>query len=350
MKVLLRADASPMQGTGHVMRCLTLSEELNRRDHNVILMTNYSEVDWLEQAIVGSNTEVIRTRQHELPIDECLALAPDVVVTDSYEIPASDISLLALKVPVLSIVDGDARGIVATDYLDHNLGAELQPWPDEVSGKLLAGSEFALIRDAVLERKRKHPWVFQKSLPHIVAVMGGSDPTGTIIEVSQVLNKLEGRCTATVVVSDQWHKQVQELLGPLYGFEIISPTPELPRILASADIAISASGTSAWELCSLGIPSLLIAVVENQSESLQRIVDGKLVLGIDLTQGGIPNFASDVEKMVIRLIEENELRKQISLKCLKHFDGLGKVRVVDILEKVSTNKSKSFEALHEHPA
>ena len=80
------------------------------------------------------------------------------------------------------------------------------------------------------------------------------------------------------------------------------------------------------------------------------MVKRKLVLGLDLTRGGISDFTFEVEKMVIRLIEENELRKQISLECLKHFDGLGKVRVVDILEKVSTNKSKSFEALHEHPA
>lgn len=337
MKVLLRADASPVQGTGHVMRCLTLSEELIRRGHEVVLMTNFSGIEWLEEVINASNTEVVRIHQHDLPINECLELAPDVVITDSYEIPASDISLLAKKVPVLSIVDGDARGIVATEYLDHNLGAELQPWPDEVSGKLLAGSEFALIRDAVLERKRKHPWLFQKSLPHVVAVMGGSDPTGTIVEVSQALNKLEGRCTATVVVSDQWHKQVQELLGSLDNYEIISPTTELPQVLASADIAISASGTSAWELCSLGIPSLLIAVVENQSESLQRIVDSKLVLGIDLTRGGITNFTSDVETMVLSLIDNNELREQLSIECAMHFDGLGKVRVVDLLEKITTN-------------
>ena len=337
MKVLLRADASPVQGTGHVMRCLTLSEELFRRGHNVVLMTNYSEVDWLEQVIVDSNVDVIRTPQHELSIDRCLALSPDVVITDSYEIPALDISLLAQKVPVFSIIDGDARGIVASEYLDHNLGAELQPWPDEVSEKLLAGSKFALIRDAVLERKRKQPWIFQKSLPHVVAVMGGSDPTGTIVEVSRALNKLEGKCTATLVVSGQWSKQVQNLLGALDGFEIISPTSELPRILATADIAISASGTSSWELCSLGIPSLLIAVVENQSESLQRIVDSKLVLGIDLTRGGIQDFTSEVETMVLRLIENNELREKLSLECAKHFDGLGKVRIVDILEKISTN-------------
>ncbi|MDH6423817.1 spore coat polysaccharide biosynthesis predicted glycosyltransferase SpsG [Aurantimicrobium minutum] len=339
MKVLLRADASPVQGTGHVMRCLTLSEELLRRGHEVVLLTNFSEVEWLEQVIGKSNTEVLRVRQHELPIDVCISLAPDVVVTDSYEIEAETISLLARKIPVLSIVDGDTRGIVATGYLDHNLGAELEPWPDETSGRLLAGSKFALIRDAVLVRKRKQPWVFQGAVPHIVAVMGGSDPTGTIIDVSQALKSFQGRCTATVVASQQWFEQVQALLGKLDGFEIISPTTELPKVLASADIAISAAGTSAWELCSLGIPSLLIAVVENQSQSLQRMIENKLVLGIDLTRGGNQNFTTQVETMVLSLIEDNELRERLSRESTIYFDGLGKVRVINYLEKIINNET-----------
>lgn len=334
MNVLLRADASPVQGTGHVMRCITLSEELIRRGHQVFLMTNTSEVEWLEKVIQASHVAVIHVRQHDLQVEECLALSPDLVVVDSYEISAEEISQLALKVPVLAIVDGDARGIVATEYLDHNLGAELEKWPDDVSRKLLAGSNFALIREAVLEQKRESPWVIQGKLPHLVAVMGGSDPTGTIVLVSQALARLRGTCTATVVVSDKWHEVVQEIFVDQQGIEIISPTVELPRVLASADIAISASGTSAWELCSLAIPSILIAVVENQSESLQRMIEHNLVLGIDVTRGGTIDVTTEVETMVSRLIENDGLREQLSRECAKYFDGSGKARVVDVLEEI----------------
>ncbi len=334
MKVLLRADASPVQGTGHVMRCLTLSEELTRRGHQVLLMTNTSEVEWLERVIQDSHVAAMRVTQHDLPIGECLAQSPDFVVVDSYEIPAEEISQLARNVPVLAIVDGDARGIVATEYLDHNLGSELEKWPDDVSSKILAGSTFALIRDAILAQRREKPWVIQGKLPHLVAVMGGSDPTGTIVRVAQAISRLRGKCTATVVVSEKWHEQVQELFDDQQDIEIISPTVELPRILASADIAISASGTSAWELCSLGIPSILIAVVENQSQSLQRMIEHNLVLGIDVTRGGTIDVTTEVETMVGSLIENDRLREQLSQECAKYFDGSGKARVVNVLEEI----------------
>lgn len=334
MKVLLRADASPVQGTGHVMRCLTLSEELIRRGHQVFLMTNTSKIEWLEKLIQDSHVEVINIRQHALPIEECLGISPNLVVVDSYEFSAQGISQLAQKVPVLAIVDGDARGIVATEYLDHNLGAELEKWSDEVSSKLLAGSTFALIRDAVLAQKRERPWVIQGKLPHLVAVMGGSDPTGTIVLVAKAIARLRGICTATVVVSEKWHEKVHELFDGQLGIEVISPTVELPRVLASADIAISASGTSAWELCSLGIPSILIAVVENQSKSLQRMIEHNLVLGIDMTRGGTIDVTTEIETMVSRLIENAGLREQLSRECAKYFDGSGKVRVVNVLEEI----------------
>jgi spore coat polysaccharide biosynthesis predicted glycosyltransferase SpsG len=297
-------------------------------------MTNTSEVEWLEKVIQDSRVALIHVRQHDLPVEECVALSPDVVVIDSYEISAEEISQLALNVPVLAIVDGDARGIVASEYLDHNLGSELEKWPDDVSNKILAGSTFALIRDSVLAQKRDKPWVIQGKLPHLVAVMGGSDPTGTIVGVAQAISRLQGKCTATVVVSEKWHEQVHELFDAQQAIEIISPTVELPRILASADIAISASGTSAWELCSLGIPSILIAVVENQSQSLQRMINHNLVLGIDVTRGGTIDVTTEVETMVGRLIENDGLREQLSQECAKYFDGSGKARVVNVLEEI----------------
>jgi hypothetical protein len=69
------------------------------------------------------------------------------------------------------------------------------------------------------------------------------------------------------------------------------------------------------------------------------MIESKLVLGIDLTRGGNQDFTSQVETMVLRLIEDNELRERLSLESTNYFDGLGKVRVINYLEKIINNEA-----------
>lgn len=334
MKVLLRADASPLQGTGHVMRCLTLAEELKSRGHEVLFLTNESRLDWLEKVIAQSSLPVLRTTQHSMNFNEVSELGPDWVVTDSYEIDAGDISAIHSQRHVMAIVDGNDRGIEASLYLDHNLGAELGSWSETTRNRLLLGNKFALIRDAILQQRRVQPGLIQGVVPHIVAVMGGSDPTGIIVQVASALAKINRDFTASIVVDRNWRDHVENTLEGKSGFQILAPTAELPAILGRADIAVSASGTSAWELCTLGIPSLLIAVVENQCESLARLVEKKLAFGLDLAQGGSETAEANIVKSVTCLLNSRHEREKLSYGCLQSYDGRGKERVVAAMEAI----------------
>ena len=60
--------------------------------------------------------------------------------------------------------------------------------------------------------------------------------------------------------------------GPGQRFEIIAPTDDLPKLLAGADLAVSASGTSTWELLCLGLAAALVWVVDNQIIGYERTI------------------------------------------------------------------------------
>jgi spore coat polysaccharide biosynthesis predicted glycosyltransferase SpsG len=332
MRVLLRADATQVQGTGHVMRSLTLAEALISRGHHVTLLTNESGIVWLEQVLAESSVTVVRTRSNSIDLSAIAHINPLWVVVDSYQILAEDIARLRPDYQVLAIVDGDDRGIEADLYLDHNLGAELEAWRGSTRDRLLAGSEFALIRDAILRERRRQPWVFQKVVPHIVAVMGGSDPTGAIVHVAQALSASDQDFTASIVTEHRWRADVEKLFAGRPRCEILAPTAGLPAVLGSADIAVSAAGTSAWELCTLGVPSLLIAVVENQREPLLRLADRGLVLGMDVVDSAGTNYHEGIIRGVDQLLENGHTRKDLSDQCLLTFDGTGKDRVVAAME------------------
>jgi spore coat polysaccharide biosynthesis predicted glycosyltransferase SpsG len=315
------------------MRVLTLSEELTRRGHEVSLATNESGVHWLEQLVADSGVPVQRVVQHSLASELVTDFRPDWVVVDSYEIPADRVSEISQTWSTLAIVDGDARGIEATLYLDHNLGAETIDWPGEPSARMLAGSQFALVRDQILARRSREPWRLTNEIPQLCVVMGGSDPTNSTLIVARALAEISTSYKVTIVVQPRQFAELAELFEGLDGVRLISPTTELPQLFQQADIVISAAGTSAWELCTMRKPAYLLGVVENQRASLERLLDKDMVLGAMLDDLEPSKVVSHIRGSIEDLMQNEELRKELTLSSGQYFDGLGKVRVVDALER-----------------
>lgn len=331
MKVLLRGDASITQGTGHVMRLLTLAEALVHRGHEVHLLTNKSGIEWLEELI--SQTSLTRHSEitNKLSLEHVQEIQPDWVVVDSYVISSSQVNEVAKLFNLLAIVDGNARGITARLYLDHNLGAENQNWPQNVANNMLAGSTFALIRDSVISAKQSQPWLTNSALPKVLAFMGGSDPTGAIIEVGEVLEGFDSSVAATLIVTRTWEEQLREIFANSVNSKLLSPSIDLPKYLGESNIAISAAGTSAWELCTLGIPSIFISVMDNQDDSLAMLVQRGLGLGV----GREESISNALGSHISTLLNDSNLRREISEKCLSLFDGKGKYRVVEKMESLN---------------
>lgn len=332
MKILLRADASASQGTGHVMRLLTLGEALVEAGHETHLATNDSEVPWLEQNIASSGLALHRVRTNSLDESLLVELMPDWLVVDSYAIDAAAIGSMRKRTKVLAVVDSDSRGIDADLFLDHNIGAEDRVWPDEMRDSLLAGSKYALVRKAIRSVRRENAWLGVPE-PRVLAVMGGSDPIGMIVVVARALVACASPMSATLVCAPQWRTAVDAIVTNNRNIQVVEPTNDLPGLLKSANIAISAAGTSSWELCTLGLPSILIQVVDNQAESLHTMIDRGLVVGIDPTQWAPEALAPEITARLEMLLVDEQLRRNLSEACAEFFDGAGPQRVVVELER-----------------
>ena len=327
----IRADAGVVQGTGHVMRCLSLAEKLLQKGHRVGLFTNSSEISWLESAIAGSGVEVFWVQADELYANQLDGFPADWLIVDSYQIPAEQITAVNQDLRVLAIVDGDARGITASAYLDTNLFSDKLSWPKEIQAKLLAGSRFALVRDGVLVHKRLHPELVVSEPPKVLVFLGGSDPYGFSPLLAKALALVEAKFEATFIAPTTSHETIRTALGAnLAKVEIISPTPKLTDFYEGVDVVISAAGTSAWDVCSLGVPALLLSVVDNQEFSLNQIAEHGLTLTNNLA-GADGDKASELAAQITELLTNQKLRRELSANSLKHFDGLGRDRVEEFL-------------------
>lgn len=334
MILAIRADAGIVQGTGHVMRCLSLAEKLLQKGHRVGLFTNSSEIAWLESAIESSGVEVFRVPSDEVSKQQFEDFKPDWVIVDSYQISAEKISELNEQIRVLAIIDGDSRDIRATGYLDTNLFSEKLDWPKAVESKLLAGSKFALVRDAVLENKRSHPELIVNNPAKLLVFLGGSDPYGYSPLLAEALSKVEAPFEATFIAPPTAHAEIAAKLGAnAERVELLAPTPKLATFYAEVDAVVSAAGTSAWDVCSLGVPALLLSVVDNQEFSLKQIGAAGLALTNNLA-GASEGKAEELAGQITRLLTEPELRSKLSKTSLEYFDGRGRDRVEEFLTSV----------------
>lgn len=332
MRFLLRADAGVQTGTGHVMRCFALAEELMARDHEVVLRGALGGVGWLRDQVAAAGLQHQESPGDELDVPGIDAEGWDAVVVDSYTIDTTLIGELDSSTPVLAIIDGDDRGIAASLYLDQNLGAEHQPRRPEVTRALLAGSRYSLVRRSVQGLRRDADRALPSS-PSVLAFMGGSDPLGAMRSVASSLLALPEHVGLTLVTAQAWQADVAAITGARAGARILDPTSELPRLLAHADLVVSATGTSAWDICTIGIPAVFAAVVDNQQAGLRTIVESGVGLGIDASD----DLAAldGVAGLVQLLIEDSALRHEQVRACLRDFDGRGAARVSDELERAA---------------
>lgn len=343
LTVGIRCDAGPRTGVGHLVRCVALAEELTARGMSVHFLSDLGGLDWAAQQLTSRGLP-----WHPAPYDTVGLVAAagrlglDAVVVDSYDLPpAHSQALRASGRTVVAIVDGDLRGQEADVYVDQNLDAELRTPPLPAGAVRLAGLEYALLRRVVRElRPATAPAGRSGRTPEVVAFFGGTDAYRAAPVVGRLLIRTGIAWRATVVAADD--SLGRDLLalkpGPGQQLDIIAPTDELPALLARADLVISASGTSTWELLCLGLPAALVWVVENQILGYGRTTARGLAAGLGhlpaLAEAGTDSGAA--VDLLRKLLVSPAARAALATRAWSAVDGQGTARVADALLQATT--------------
>jgi spore coat polysaccharide biosynthesis predicted glycosyltransferase SpsG len=328
MKVAIRADASKLQGSGHVMRCLSLARALSAKNVDVTFYKSIRELDWLVTSVLSSGINIEATIPNSLFCSSIIWEDFDLIVVDSYQIPAKEISKLNTIRPVLVIIDGDRRGIEADIYLDQNLGSEYSiegTFEQGAQQLLLFGSKYSLVRPEVLENRRSD---IRLSLTlesaKLLVFFGGSDPFRGATSLSRVLSNSNIN-NFTVIAPKSDHLEIAQYLDKCNA-NIIEFTDSIPRLIAEADAVVSAAGTSAWDISTIGTPAGYFGVADNQTASLEAIE--RYGVGVSLGElGKIDENSAIVRQKIEQLILDD--KKRVSLFSSSHqlFDGDGCHRV-----------------------
>lgn len=341
--VLVRCDIGTTVGVGHLMRCVALAEELLARGLSVLFCADVSEVPLarrqLESRGIAHVPAVQGDEAHAALVRE---VAPSLVVVDSYLLPPSTYDAMrGHGAPLLAFVDGDLGGRVADIYLDQNIGAELDR-PELPAGAVrLAGLRYALMRDEILASRprepRREPGRETRHDPaRVFAVFGGTDAFGAAPVVAGLLVRTGLPFDAVMVAGNPSAGRALEAvpLGARQRLRVIEPTDRVAERVVAADVVLSASGTSTWELACLGAAAGLVCVADNQVQSYHRMLATGTARGLGLLgdlRAGRPEAVACAVTALDDLLRRPEERERLREAAWRTVDGGGRSRVADAM-------------------
>jgi spore coat polysaccharide biosynthesis predicted glycosyltransferase SpsG len=316
-------DGGRTRGVGHVMRCLSLAEEFAARGFQPVFAADLGGVGWVIDELRRRNITVV-TSAH-VDIGEIISMAPTAAVVDSYDLPhAESDKIRAAGIPMLAIHDGDNGDRPADLHLDQNLGAH---------GPGLNGLRYALLRDDIVRLRPAQPRSgTTRTPPTVLAFFGGTDAFGAAPLVAEALAATGLAFRATIVAaSDEYAARIRAIEpGADQSFTVIPAGGELTEHIADADLVISASGTTLWELLCVGAASAVVCVVDNQEIGYARVIATGVAAGL----GGLTTMRTDLaparDALRALLLDPAE-RDRLRAAGWHLVDGQGRRRVADAL-------------------
>ena len=209
-------------------------------------------------------------------------LHPDWLVVDHYALDQRwEVALRPYCQKLMVIDDLADRPHQCDMLLDQNLGRQLQDYSSLVPTKckVLIGPQYALLRPEfaglrLYSLQRRQQPAFKK----LLITMGGVDQnnaTGQVLQALQSCN-LPQACRIRVVMGPNapWLQQVRAIAeGMPWQTEVLVNINNMAQTMADSDLAVGAAGSTSWERCCLGLPTLIVVLADNQRLSAQALKD-----------------------------------------------------------------------------
>ncbi len=332
-KVLyIRADMNKTISVGHVMRCLSVADAAAHRGIKTIFIGADDE-----------GTSLIKERGHDLIVlgtdwknmDSELAQLEklisekeiDSLLVDSYQVTDTYLRRLNELTDVFYLDDINAFPYPVHAVINYANHADDSTYPVRYPGtRFYLGCGYAPLREAF---KDPHPKKINRLVKNILIMSGGSDPYGIL---DGILGCLQTDKYETINVVCGSYNDDRDSLKAKYAdipsVHILSRVDRIWRFYEQADVAISAGGSTLYELASMGVPTITYSMADNQIPNVRAFdLDGMMPCAGDIRGGNVP---ARVRKLLDDM-DDAAVRTESSRRLQRLVDGNGADRLVDVL-------------------
>jgi pseudaminic acid biosynthesis-associated protein PseG len=342
-RLVLRADATTEDGTGHMMRTLALTQawiDAGGRARWLVAAAPRSllerlELEGIELVRIGAtagSAEDAALLRAALRTDEAA-----VAVIDGTQFDGAYLDALGDVGPRVMVIDdmADRPAYPVGTLLNQNAHADRAEYPADATCRFLLGTRYVLLRREFVPPPppRTSPPVAR----HLLVTFGGADPTGmtarTIAALRRLPEAIRSAMQVRIIVgaADRAGPRIDAAVAdPALGYRAVveRAVSDMPAQMAWADLAVTSGGSTVWELARTGCPAIVVETVPAE----RRLVSGLARIGLFGHLG--PESSLDERAMaddIAAKAEDVAWRARMTALGTRLIDGEGARRVVDAL-------------------
>lgn len=334
--IAIRVDMNNQIATGHLMRCLSISEALRLQNEEVVfIISDEQPVELLRQK--NFRYIVLNTKWNDME-SEVKVLTKiindeniDKLLIDSYQVTYKYLNEISNITKTIYIDDlGKFEYPVDTVICYANYWKKLGYDLNNTKTKYFLGTKYVPLRKEFWNMKNKH---ISDNVENVLIMTGGSDPYN--IAELMLCGIDRSKYKKIDVICGRYNANYNDLVVRYRNESNVSihrNVSNMEDYMTNADIAISAGGTTLYELCACGTPAISYTFADNQmGNAIQFDEEGMILYAGDFRKD---DAVDSIRSLLEDMKNDYELRQHYSVRMKQFVDGKGAGRLAKILKTI----------------
>ena len=330
----IRVDVNETIATGHFMRCLSIAQGIRNAKSNVLFISADERAKVLSERYQFQAVQ-LDTKWDDMDsevgklMDIICKYHVNMLLVDSYYVTEGYLRKLSEYVELIYIDDINKFKYPVDTLINYNAYFNIFNYPQtyrKTNTKLILGPKYAPLRSEFRGINR----IVNETVENVLITTGGSDNYGTAEHLVEAMIKDEGLSHINIhIISGRYSKfdeKIDRMLCP--NIYVHKNVKNMSDLMKQCDIAITAGGSTMYELCACGVPSVSFAFADNQLFGAEALDNMDLIPYSGDIRNGMDECMDKIIDNIRYFVDNYEVRKLRSQSMQSLVDGFGVDRIV----------------------
>lgn len=351
--IYIRTDGNSTIATGHIVRCLSIADACFSLSMKVCFLVSDKKSESLLQSFDTAHkfpihilkTAVYDDMEKELPELIHLLSNHDISVTykdaifflDSYYVTEKYLHTISPYIKTaylddLQLFDYPVDLVINYDVISKASFDHYKSFYQSAE-KTLLGASYTPLRNQFANRH----YCLNRQVSNLFIATGGSDPYHFCLKLTEAIYERSALPLHLHIVVGRMNEDknaLQKLSEQLPFIILHENVSDMVSLMESCDLAVSAAGTTLYELCSLGIPTVSFTMADNQLTAAKAFAEAQAIPYAGDIRRSYEAVLDSIIKFTTHMSQNYEKRKSAHENMRRLVDGQGSLRIAKALRKL----------------